>query len=70
MTKINGWVIEGKYTQGPGSEWEELDEVEPTDTGGPGNTLKGGDYARWLCREYITATPTAQHRVRPKKLDR
>jgi len=70
MSTVNGWIIEGMYTTGPGSEWEELEEVEPTDTGGPGDSLTGRDYADWLCQEYILATPTAQHRVRPRKLTR
>lgn len=70
MATVSGWVVEGKYTTGPGAGWEELDEVEPTDTGGPGDTLKGIDYAYWLCREYITASPDAKHRVRTKKLTR
>lgn len=70
MPLVNGWVIEGKYTTGPGSQWEELDEVAPTDIGGPGDALKGGDYARWLCQEYILATPDAQHRVKRKRLER
>jgi len=67
---VNGWVIEGKYTTGRGSEWEEIDEVAPTDTGGPGDSLTGRDYAYWLCREYTVATPDAQHRVRTKRLER
>lgn len=69
-SRINGWVVEGKYTKGPGSKWEELDEVEPTDTGGPDESLKGKEYAYWLCREYIIASPEGQHRVRPKSLER
>lgn len=70
MATVDGWIIEGKYTKGPGSTWETIDEVGPTDTGGPGDMLTGRDYACWLCNEYITATPDAQHRVKPKKLDR
>ena len=70
MPLVNGWAIEGKYTTGPGSEWEEIDEVAPTDTGGPNDSLTGGDYARWLCREYMTASPDAQHRIKRKRLDR
>jgi hypothetical protein len=71
MPKINGWIIEGKYTKGPGSEWEVIDEVAPNDPEGatPGELI-GREYAYWLCNEYITATPSAQHRVRPAKLDR
>ena len=61
---ITHWAIEGKYTTGPGSEWEEVTEVWPTDTGGP-DSLKGRAYAYWLCQEYIVASPEAQHRVRP-----
>lgn len=70
MPKVNGWVIEGKYTTGPGSEWEEIDEVAPTDTGGMNDALTGRAYAYWLCGEYRMASPTAQHRVRTKVLDR
>lgn len=66
---IRGWIVQGKYTTGRGSEWETLEEVRPTDTGGPGDTLSGSRYAYWLCREYITATPDAQHRVRRATLD-
>lgn len=66
---VAGWVIEGKYTTAPGSAWEEVGEVRPDDTGGPGNTLKGRDYAYWLCREYIVAHPEAQHRVKTKRLE-
>lgn len=69
MTTVNGWVIEAKYTKGPGSEWEEIDEVRPTDTGGPGDAKVGRPYAYWLCAEYQLATPSAQHRVRTKVLD-
>jgi len=67
---VNGWIVEGKYTTGRGSEWEELTEVAPTDTGGPGDTLTGREYAYWLGREHQTAAPDGQHRVRPKRLKR
>lgn len=68
--RINGWMVEGKYTTGRGSEWEELEEVTPTDTGGPGDSLTGRAYAYWLCNEYRTAHPYAEHRVRPKTITR
>jgi hypothetical protein len=67
MTAPKGWIIEGKYTTGRGSEWEEIDEVSPTDTGGPGDALTGREYAYWLCREYQIAAPAASHRVRAKR---
>lgn len=70
MPVISGWVVEGKYTKGPGSEWEELTEVTPDDTGGTGDTLTGREYAYWLCREYQLACPDGQHRVRTAQLDR
>jgi hypothetical protein len=63
---VKKWIVEGKYTTGPGSEWEELDEVSETDTGGPGESKVGRDYAYWLCAEYALATPDARHRVRVK----
>ena len=69
MPKIKGWVVQGKYTQGRGSVWEDLDEVYPTDTGGPGDSLIGRDYAYWLCQEYSVATPDAQHKVISRELD-
>ena len=64
-----GWIVQGKYTTGPGSEWETVDEIRPTDTGGPGDTLTGREYAYWLRREYAIATPDAQHRVRSATLN-
>lgn len=66
MPKIKGWIVEGKYTEGPGSEWETLEEVGPNDPEGaePGDPT-GRDYASWLCREYTISAPYAQHRVRP-----
>lgn len=69
MATVKGWVVMGKYTQGPGSKWEDLDEVRPTDTGGPGDSLSGRDYAYWLCREYTIATPDARHKVVSRELD-
>jgi hypothetical protein len=60
------WVIEGKYTTGRGSEWEEIDTVSETDTGGPGDSKVGRAYAYWLCAEYELAAPSGQHRVRVK----
>lgn len=60
------WIIQGKYTTGPGSEWEELEEVTEEDSGGPNDSKKGRDYAYWLAAEYQLACPQGQHRVRVK----
>jgi hypothetical protein len=67
-TAVKAWIIEGKYTSGPGSEWEEVDEVSETDTGGPGDELVGLKYAQWLTREYRTAHAPHQVRLRPKRV--
>lgn len=61
------WIIEGKYTSGPGSEWEEIDSVSETDTGGPGDSLTGRAYGQWLTREYVTAHAPHPVRMRAKR---
>lgn len=66
-TAVKAWVIEGKYTTGPGSEWEEIDEVTETDTGGPEDTLTGRAYAQWLAREYRMSHSPHPIRMRPKR---
>lgn len=62
------WVIEGKYTTGPGSEWEEIDEVSESDPEGarPGE-LTGYEYAKWLVNEYRVAHAPDPVRMRPKR---
>lgn len=64
---MKAWVIEGKYTSGPGSEWEVIDTVTEEDTGGPGDTLKGRAYAHWLANEYRVAHAPHPTRMRPKR---
>lgn len=66
MAKV--WIVEGKYSSGVGSSWEELEEVTATDRGGPGDSLVGGAYAHWLCREHRTAAPYGLHRVRTRNV--
>ena len=64
---MKAWVIEGKYTSGPGSEWEVIDTVTETDTGGPGDALKGRAYGQWLADEYRVAHAPHPIRMRPKR---
>lgn len=52
-TKI--WIVQGKYTSGPGSEWEDLAEI--TEEEG------GSAEAHRLCREHEIAAPYGQHKV-------
>lgn len=61
------WIIEGKFTSGPGSEWERLDDVTESDPEGskPGD-LTGYAYAKWLANEYRMAHAPAPIRIRPK----
>ena len=64
---MKAWIIEGKYTTGPESAWEEVDTVDETDTGGPDNTLTGHAYAVWLTDEYRTAHHPNPVRLRSKR---
>jgi hypothetical protein len=64
---VKEWIIEGKYTSGLGSEWEEIETVTEEDTGGPGDTLKGHEYGKWLVNEYRVAHVPHPVRIRPKR---
>ena len=55
------YVVEGKYTTGPGSQWEELTTISPEEGGLP--------EAQRVCNEHRIAAPYGQHRVRPQRPD-
>jgi hypothetical protein len=65
---VKEWIIEGKYTTGLGSEWEEIDTVSESDPEGarPGEPT-GYEYAKYLVGEYRTAHAPHPVRMRPKR---
>jgi hypothetical protein len=55
MAKVKVWVVQGKYTTGKGSQWEDLEEI--TEEEG------GSVEAQRLAREHQICAPYGQHKV-------